>query len=113
MDGLEQKLEQDRAHRNAARRLLEADLDFVKGDVQERSIQKRAADGVSHTSATLAEQAINYARANPLPVVGGLVALLILLFRGRILDLLIDLMTDDGNDGDAVPRDDCDRPARK
>ena len=113
MDGLEHKLEQDRALRDAARHVVDADVAFLKGDVQERSVQKRAADGVSQTSATLAGRAMDYATANPIPVVGGLVALLLLLFRGQILDLLIDLLTDDAEDAPQRSRDHQDaRPSR-
>lgn len=101
MSGLERKLEEDRAVRDAARRLVEADLAFVRGDVQDRSLARRAADGVSDTSLTFADRAVGYARAHPLVVSGGLAAVLLFLLRNSLIDLAIDLLGDDEDEADA------------
>lgn len=44
MTDLERQLREDRALRNAAQALFKADLDRVKGDLQEKTIGKRALD---------------------------------------------------------------------
>lgn len=98
MSSLERKLQEDRATRDAARRLIEADLAFVRGDNEERGLAKRAADSVGDTSQTLAGRTLDYAKAHPLAVSGGLAAILLFLFRNPILDLVLGMLDDDEDD---------------
>lgn len=106
MGDLETRLKEDKALRDAARQIVEADLALVKGDTHDRSIAKRAADEVSETSLSLADRALGYATANPLLVSGGLIAALLLLFRGTLVELLFGFFTADEEDED----DDHERP---
>ncbi len=95
MSDIERRLEESRAMRDAARRVVEADIGVVRGEVQERGVAQRAADGVSATSHSMADRAVGFVREHPLAVGGGVLALLLILFRGFILDLVIDLLEDD------------------
>lgn len=117
MADIESRLEQDRASRDAARRLVEADLGILRGEGEEPGIRQRAADGARETSRTLAGQATDLASAHPLAT-GGLIAfILLLVFRGSVLDLVIHLLGDkdeaDGaQDGDPRPASEGDDPLR-
>ncbi len=106
MSDLEARLKEDKALRDTARQIVAADLAQVKGDTPERSIARRAADGVSETSFSLADRALGYATANPLLVGGGLIAVLLFVLRGRLAELLFggfDRHDDDGEGDGAEP----------
>ena len=99
MGKLEQQLNEERAVRDAARRLLENDLGLVKSDVHNRGLAARTADRLREGSLDIADEAMDYARTNPLLVFGGLAAVLLVLFRNPILDLILNLFEDDEDDG--------------
>jgi hypothetical protein len=105
MSDIERRLKEDRAMRDAARRLLEADLGMVRGDVQERGIAQRAAEGVTTTSVNAADRAMDFAKAHPLAIGGGVLALLLILLRNPLLDLLIGLLQDDEEAASAAEQD--------
>lgn len=125
MGRLEQQLNEDRAMRDAARRLLEADLGFVKSDVHDRGVGERTVDRLREGSLNLADSAMDYARGHPLLVFGGLSALLLVLFRNSVLDWIIDLLEDEDKtvdddakieftaEGAAEPDEPQDRSKRK
>lgn len=102
MAKIDRQLREDRALRDAARRLLEADLGLVKGDVQDRGVGQRAADLVGSESRDLAGKALDKARAHPGLVIGSVVALLLVLLRNPLLDLLIAFLE---GDDDEAPED--------
>ncbi len=103
MADLERKLQQDRASRDAARRLVEADLGILRGEGEKPGIKQRAADGARETSRTLAGQAADVVSAHPLAT-GGIVALILLLFfRNSVLDLVIHLLEGEDEDEDGDP----------
>jgi hypothetical protein len=102
MSDIERRLQEHRAMRDAAREVVQADIGVVRGEVQERGIAQRAADGVSATSHSMADRAVGFVREHPVAVGGGVLALLLILFRGFILDLLIDLLEDDEDEQDQV-----------
>ena len=95
MAKLELQLREDRALRDAARRLLEADLGLVKSDVDRRGLGERTADRLRDGSLDIADKAMDYARVHPVLVYGGLAAVLLAVFRNPILDLILNLMDDD------------------
>lgn len=105
MAKLDGQLREDRALRDAARRLVEADLGFVKGDVQDRSVGKRTADLVGSESRNVAEQALSKAKAHPEIVIGSIAALLLVLFRNPLLDLILDFLEDDDDQHSSDPED--------
>ncbi len=98
MSDLQRRLEEHRAMRDAARRVLEADLGVVRGDGAEPGVAKRAVEGVTETSHTLLDRGLRFASNHPLLVGGGLLALLLVLFRNPLLDFLINLLGDDDED---------------
>lgn len=57
MSDLERQLREERALRNAAQALFKADLDRVKGDLQEKTIVKRALDRTMDGAAELLDTA--------------------------------------------------------
>jgi len=91
MSDIDRRLQEDKAMRDAAKRIVDADINLLRGDTRERSIGKRAAEGVTATSRTAADRALAYGKSNPLVVGGGIVASLLFLFRHTILDMLGDL----------------------
>lgn len=95
MGKLDQQLNEDRALRDAARRLLEIDLGFVKSDVHDRGVGERTSDRLREGSQDVADLAMDYARTHPLLVFGGLSAALLVLFRNPILDWIIDHLEDE------------------
>ena len=94
------QLQADKAMRDAARRLVEADLSFVKRDVEDRSLVQRAKDEARETSVHVARSAKNYAGTHPWVVGGGILAILLILLRNPLLDLLIGLLDDRDDDAD-------------
>lgn len=125
MGKLEQQLNEDRALRDAARRLLENDLGLVKSDVRGRGLGERTVDRLREGSLDVAEQAMDYAKVHPLLVFGGLAAVLLVLFRNPLLDFFLNFLEDDednaseeaiaeprGTDG-AEPHEPQDRSQRR
>lgn len=97
MSDLERKLHEDKAMRDAARQMLETDLAVVRSNVPDRGLAKTATDEVSNVSSLIADRALGYAKAHPIVVTGGLLAMLLLLFRHAILDLFIGMLEDKGD----------------
>jgi hypothetical protein len=100
MANLDTQLKEDRALRDAARRLVEADLGLVKSDVNERSVGKRATDLLAAESRDAAEGALDFAAQRPLMISGIVLAILAFLFRNSIIDLIINWLDDDDDDDD-------------
>ena len=72
MSKLEQQFLEDRALRNAAKALLDADIERVKADLDDRSVGKRALDRAKDGAAEVFEKASDSASSN-----SGILALLI------------------------------------
>ena len=100
MADLDARLKEDRALRDAARRLVEADLGLVKSDVNERSVGKRTTDFLGAESRHVADEAVNFAAQRPLVVSGIVLAIFAFLFRNTIIDAIIDWLDDDGDSDD-------------
>lgn len=96
MADLEQDLREDRALRNAAKKLLKVDLAFLKGDMAAKGIGGRIADRAKDGAADIAEGAADYASENRLKVgtgiVVGLAAFVGWLFRDRLADAIYDIV---------------------
>lgn len=102
MADIDTQLQQDRASRDAARRLLEADLGVLRGDTKDHGLKQRAAAGMSETSRTLAGQAARYAGEHPLAIGGIVTAILLIVFRNTLFDVLIHLLEDEEDDDPAL-----------
>ena len=89
MPSVDKRLREDRAVRDAARNLIEADLGIVKGDVKERGVGSRAATFASEHSRNVAHGALAYASQKPIMAAGIVTAILAFLFRDTLIDALI------------------------
>jgi len=90
-----QRMVEDRALRDSARRLLDADIEAVRSDLAERGIGGRLMDRLAESAAEMADEATDYALDHK----GGLIAAIaggaalagLWLWRDRIVDTLCDL----------------------
>ncbi|MGX7926032.1 hypothetical protein ACWPMX_05605 [Tsuneonella sp. HG094] len=103
-EALEQQLREDRALRNAARALFEADIANLRANLSGKSISSRIVDRIGEGAAEVLDEAIEVADNNK-GVIATLIAAIILWFARHPL---IELIT--GDDADGAERND--RPAR-
>ncbi len=101
MSNAERQLLEDRAMRNTARGLVDADIAYIRGSVQQRSIPARFADRLTSTSGDIAGEAAHLARENR-AIVGtgvalGVAGMLGWLFRQKIAAALFRLVDGAGN----------------
>jgi len=92
MADIEQQLREDRALRNAARRLVTSGLEHVKGDMAEKGIGSRLFERVKDGAAEIAENSADYASSNRSQVgtgiAFGLLAFAGWLFRDQLADAI-------------------------
>ncbi|KHL25994.1 hypothetical protein PK98_05405 [Croceibacterium mercuriale] len=62
MTAIDLKLAEDRALRDAAKRLLDADIAFIREDLGQRSAGGRVADRAADAALDIADDALNFAR---------------------------------------------------
>ncbi|GAA5050349.1 hypothetical protein GCM10023208_09240 [Erythrobacter westpacificensis] len=100
MADIEQQLHEDRALRNAAKRLVKADLGFVKGDMAEKGIGGRIAGRAKDGAADIAENTADYAGEHRLQVGTGFfiaaAAFAGWIFRDRLADAVYNLFHEKG-----------------
>jgi len=100
MADLEHDLREDRALRNAAKKLVKADFAFLKGDMAAKGIGGRIADRAKDGAADIAENTADYANENRVKVGTGIaVAALAFagwIFRDRLSDAIYDLVHQKG-----------------
>ena len=86
-EALERQLREDRALRNAARALFEADLANIKASLTGRSISSRIVDRIGEGAAEVLDEAIEVAD-NHKGVIATLIAAIVLWFaRQPIIEL--------------------------
>ena len=100
-----ERLQHDRALRDAALRLVKADLALVRGDLAARGVGTRVADRVGDAALETLDDAVAYAQGHRGQVAAGITALLLFLFRGPLLDSLAALIAEDGDEDEDA--DDC------
>lgn len=92
MADLEQQLREDRALRNAARRLVTSGLEHVKGDVAEKGFGARLLDRAKDGAAEIAENSADLAANNRAQVSTGLalgaLAFVGWMFRDQLADAI-------------------------
>lgn len=103
MADLNQKLADDRALRNAARGLLRGDVSIIKQDVERRGIGSRLVDGAGKRAGTMADEAGDLARRNPIKLgsafVFGTTAIAAWIYRDRIAEAVREFVDyDEGED---------------
>jgi len=90
-DPYKRRFEQDRSLRDAARTLLQQDVEFLRGDNARRSVATRMADRAKSGASSAAEEASAFVSDNRGSVAGGAalagVALAVALFRRPLFDL--------------------------
>lgn len=100
MADLERELKEDLMLRNAAKRLVKADLGFLKGDMAQKGLGSRVADRARDGAADIAENATDYADTHRVQVGTGiavaLAALLGWIFRDRLADAVYDMLHEKG-----------------
>jgi len=86
------RFEEDRAIRTAAKRLVEEDLAFLRGDNARRNVGTRRVDRTKNGAGKLAEDASQFACENSSAVASGVVltaaALALVLFRRPLLEMV-------------------------
>lgn len=70
MTAIDVQLAEDRALRDAARRLLDADLAFIREDLSQRSAGGRIADRAIDAALDTTDDALNYARNHAAVLLG-------------------------------------------
>lgn len=83
----EQRLADDRAVRNAARAVHDANVAQVKADLAARSVPARISAKARHDALELAGEALDVARESKGIIAGGIGALLLWAFRRQALTL--------------------------
>ncbi len=100
MADLQHQLREDRALRNAAKRLVKADLGFLKGDMAEKGLGSRIAGRAKEGAAGIAENTAEYADENRIKVGAGLAigiaAFFGWIFRDRLSDAVYGLFHEKG-----------------
>jgi hypothetical protein len=82
-----ERMEEDKALRDAAKSLFEADVDFIKRDVEDGSLGKRIALRARDGALEMADEAAEYTERNPVTVAAGAAAAVLLVFHRPILSL--------------------------
>lgn len=87
MNPAEQRLADDRALRNAARAVHDANLAQVKADLAARGVPARISAKAKHDALELASEALDVARESKGIIAGGIGALLLWFFRKQVISL--------------------------
>lgn len=95
----EQLVKTERANRDAARARLDADIERIRSDIEQRGIGGRIADEASAKAMAALDEASQVASESK-GVIGGTIALLVLwFFRKPIISALVSLF-DSGDDNE-------------
>ena len=100
----DERWQHDRALRDAALRLVKADIALVRGDLAARGVGTRVADRVGDAALETLDDAVGYAQGHRGQVAAAITALVLFLFRGPLLDALAALIGEDA----AEDEDDAD-----
>ncbi|WP_305095972.1 hypothetical protein [Croceibacterium aestuarii] len=110
MSALERQLADDRALRDAALAVFQADLRFIKEDLAARGVGGRIADRLGDSALDMVDDAVDYAESNKGQIGAAVAAVAIWFARVPILNGLADLFgleSDEAEpDGDADRSDD-------
>lgn len=91
----DERWQHDRALRDAALRLVKADIALVRDDLAARGVGTRVADRVGDAALETLDDAVGYAQDHRGQVAAAITALVLFLFRGPLLDALAALIGDD------------------
>lgn len=88
MSRLEDRMEQDRALRDAALRLFKADLTVIRSEIRARGLGARVADRLGEGAMDMLDDALDYAEDNRGKVAAGIAAAALVVAHGPILRAL-------------------------
>lgn len=111
MSGLADELAQDRALRDAALAVFQADLAFIREDMKARSVGGRIADRFGDSAKDMLDDAIDYAEENRGMIAAAVAAIVLWFARAPLLNGLAQILGfDDGEaeqqGGDSRSHDD-------
>jgi hypothetical protein len=104
VSGLERRLAEDEALRDAALALFKADLALVRADLAERGVGARIKDRLGESTMEMVDGAVDFAEENKGKVAAGLAAVILWFARGPILDALERLVGADEEPGEVDSR---------
>ncbi len=103
-EALDRQLREDRALRDAARALFQADVAHLRADLAGRSISSRIVDRIGEGATDVLEEAMEVADNNK-GVIATLVAAIVLWFaRNPILGIFVDEPGDEPDRGEQAER---------
>ncbi len=100
MSGLEARLAEDRALRDAALRLFKSDLALIRRDLDTRGLGDRARDRVGEAALDMIDDAVGYAEDNKSTVAAAAAAVVLWFARKPLLGWLADLLDGGGAEGE-------------
>ncbi len=103
MSGLERRLAEDKALRDAALGLFKADIALVRADLAERGLGRRITDRLGESTMDMLDEAVDYAEDNKGKIAAGIAAVVLWFARGPILDALSRLAGADDDDAEPGP----------
>lgn len=105
MNGVERQLAEDKALRDAALSVFQADLKFVKEDIAARSVGGRIADRLSDSTLDMVDDAVDYASSNKGRFAATFAAIVVWFARVPIIHALSDFLAreDEGEEQRADP----------
>jgi len=103
MSASARQLAEDKALRDAAHRLFQADLALVRADLAVRGPGARVADRIGDAALDTMDETLAYAQDHKGQVAAGVSALLLFLFRGPLLDAVAALLGDDDDRHEEEP----------
>jgi len=100
MSVADQKLVDDRALRDAALKIFQEDLRFIRADLDARGIGGRIADRLGDSALDMFDEAVDYAETNKGAVAAGMAAIVLWFARAPILHGVAQLLgLDEEQDG--------------
>ena len=105
MSALEQRLAEDKALRDAALAVFQADLKFIRQDLDTRGIGGRIADRLGDATLDMVDEAADYAEGNKGQIAAALAAIVLWFARAPILHGLAGLLRIEDDDPEQSGRD--------
>lgn len=103
-----QRLAEDRAARNAAREIFQANLKNVVDDFETRGIGERIADRATREAREFSAQVLEVAKDSKGVIAGVVAALVLWLCRAPIIDWVSGVFGNEADDEDVQPEDSAD-----
>ena len=102
----ERQLAQDKAVRDAALAVFQADFGFIKEDMAARGVGGRIADRLGDSALDMVDEAVDYAESNRGRIAAGVAAAVMWFARAPILNGLADIFGLEDDDAEQADGDD-------